>query len=371
MKNLITLSILFLGTLFSLAQIVALEEKFPLPNDLSESSGAIFFNNRLITHNDSGNENRLFEVDTLSGEILRTVTISNATNVDWEDLSQDESHIYIGDIGNNSGDRRDLTIYKVSKSSYLNATSVSAEVINFSYFDQTNFSPKLNNTEWDAEALVSIDSDHLILVTKNWVNQVSNAYLISKTSGTHIVNPLPTSLSNAGLITGGTYHPSSGKVYLVGYSTLISPFVWILEGFSGNDIFSGNKTKIDLSSLSFEQVEAIGFADTNRCFITSESFNVSSISDFGKLIAFNTEENPAISPEPLEGVQLYPNPSSEFVNFSNLSSIESYTLYDSWGKAIRTDRPLVQNNKINIRNLIPGVYYIKLKSGRSYTFIKQ
>jgi hypothetical protein len=33
--------------------------------------------------------------------VLRTVAITNATNVDWEDIAQDASYIYIGDIGNN------------------------------------------------------------------------------------------------------------------------------------------------------------------------------------------------------------------------------------------------------------------------------
>ncbi|MGB5458743.1 MAG: T9SS C-terminal target domain-containing protein, partial [Eudoraea sp.] len=46
-----------------------------LPEDVLESSGLIYYNNKLITHNDSGNSPRLYEVDTLSSQIIRTITI--------------------------------------------------------------------------------------------------------------------------------------------------------------------------------------------------------------------------------------------------------------------------------------------------------
>ena len=42
-----------------------------LPPEVSETSGLLFFNNLLITHNDSGGEPLLYEVDTLTREIKR------------------------------------------------------------------------------------------------------------------------------------------------------------------------------------------------------------------------------------------------------------------------------------------------------------
>ena len=62
-----------------------------LPEDVPESSGLIFYNNRLITHNDSGNLPRLYEMDTLSSQVIRTIRIDNATNIDWEDITQDDN----------------------------------------------------------------------------------------------------------------------------------------------------------------------------------------------------------------------------------------------------------------------------------------
>ena len=133
MKKTIIVSAFILGTFTGIAQIVNVEEKFDLPTILSESSGAIFFNDKLIIHNDSGNENKLHELDTITAAVTRTVTVTNATNTDWEDIAQDDLSIYIGDIGNNSGNRTNLKIYKILKSDYQNSTNVTAEIINFSY----------------------------------------------------------------------------------------------------------------------------------------------------------------------------------------------------------------------------------------------
>jgi hypothetical protein len=72
-----------------------------------------FCNNNIITHNDSGGQANLYEINASTGA-LRTVAITNATNVDWE-YAQDASYIYIGDIGNNFGNRTDLKIYKISR----------------------------------------------------------------------------------------------------------------------------------------------------------------------------------------------------------------------------------------------------------------
>ena len=110
MKRTFSLFVFVLGTFGIMAQISGASQKFALPGSLNESSGAIFFNNRLITHNDSGGEAKLYELDTISGIIEREVTILNATNVDWEDITQDETSIYIGDFGNNNGNRTDLKI---------------------------------------------------------------------------------------------------------------------------------------------------------------------------------------------------------------------------------------------------------------------
>lgn len=67
---------------------------------------------------------------------------------------------------------------------------------------------------------------------------------------------------------------------------------------------------------------------------------------------------------------IYPNPTSDFIEISSLTKTENYTIYDILGTKIRTG--IISNNeKINIQNLTNGLYYIKLKNGKSLKFIKE
>lgn len=367
MKKIIVITAFILGTFNAISQITNVEEKFDLPIILSESSGAIFFNDKLIIHNDSGNENRLYELDTISGLVTRTVTVTNATNVDWEDIAQDDTSIYIGDIGNNSGDRTDLKIYKINKSNYLISNNVTAEIINFSYSDQIDFASNPNNTEWDAEALISFDSNNLILFTKNWVNGITKAYSIPKNNGTFTINPLITTLTSGGLITGATYNPSTEKVYSIGYNSVLQPFVWVSENFTNNEVFSGTNTQTFLTSLGFEQLEAITHIEANRYFITSESFNIPPFSDNGKLVSFTTNDNVlSIIEHPTSEVILYPNPVKNvlFIDGQEFTSIE---IYDTKSTLVYRG----YNQKINISELNKGLYLVKINLKDHTYYIKK
>ena len=366
MKTILTLSTFVLGICNATGQISGVVEKFALPANLTESSGAIFYNDKLITHNDSGNENKLYELDTISGSVTRTITISNATNTDWEDITQDDTSIYVGDIGNNSGNRTDLKIYKISKNDYINSTSVTAETIAFSYSDQTDFIANLNNTEWDAEALVSFDATNLILFTKNWVTGITKGYLVPKTQGTYSLTPLTTTLTSGGLVAGGTYNSLTGKLYLVGYTSLLQPFVWVSESFSGNDVFSGTNTQTLLTSLGFEQTEGIAYVNENRYFVTSESFS-QIISDYAKLIAFSTNDTAlSINSNEIANNVLYPNPVNDLLHISN-EGIHAVEIYDM--KLAR----LYQGNdtQIDMSRFGKGVYLIKIYLNNDLPMIKR
>ena len=146
----------------SFGQDFTLTEKFELPNQVEETSGLLYYNNKIITHNDSGSDANLYEIDPENGEITRVVTVVNATNIDWEDLGQDDTYIYIADIGNNNGNREDLKIYKILKSDFISSTNVTSQEITFSYEDQTDFSSQPNNSNFDAEAICVYQDQILI-----------------------------------------------------------------------------------------------------------------------------------------------------------------------------------------------------------------
>jgi hypothetical protein len=57
-----------------------------------------------------------------------------------------------------------LKIYKISKEDYDDADDTAAAEI-ISYINQLDFTPKLNNTNWDAEGLISY-GDKLLIFSK-------------------------------------------------------------------------------------------------------------------------------------------------------------------------------------------------------------
>jgi len=165
------ISSLFLILIFSpivvISQIVSPVSE--LADEINETSGLIFLENKIITHNDSGDGPMLYEIDSINGQISRKVVIENAINTDWEDICYDDEYIYIGDFGNNYGNRTDLKVYKISRGDYFNNDTVTAAVIKFSYKEQIDFSEQLLETNFDAESILSID-DSLYIFSKNYGN---------------------------------------------------------------------------------------------------------------------------------------------------------------------------------------------------------
>ena len=102
LKTFLFLTILTFKITYNQAQISNFKEKFALPEKVKETSGLLFLDGKIITHNDSGDDANLYEIDSLSGTILRTISTANAKNVDWEDLAENDTHLFITDIGNNN-----------------------------------------------------------------------------------------------------------------------------------------------------------------------------------------------------------------------------------------------------------------------------
>jgi len=238
-----------------------------LDTKLNETSGLLWWNNQVWTHNDSGGEPALFAVDAATGKITKKVTVSNATNIDWEDIAQDNTYIYIGDIGNNAnGNRRDLKIYKVRKSDVSTKATVKASIINFSYDDQTNFTPTgSNNTNFDCEALIAY-GDSLFLFSKDWIDNKTRLYKLPKKPGTYKAANIG-ELNVQGLITGADIIAAKKVIVLTGYNAVVTPFIYLLYDFTGNHFFAANKRKAGISQ-SFLQAEGI-------CAISNTDFYMS------------------------------------------------------------------------------------------------
>ncbi len=246
-----------------------------LPSTLNETSGLVMFDGLLWTINDSGNPAEIYQIDTADGQVLKVVKITNAQNHDWESLAQDDSSVYIGDFGNNAGNRTNLQILIISKSDLLQNANNSAEAqfIRFTYPDQTDFSSKFNSNNFDCEAFVYFnDSFHLF--TKNWGDKQCKHYTLVSDTGTYVANFIG-QFNADGLITDASIN-EMGNIVLLGYKNtrgkFYTSFAWLFSANNGIISFTENKRRIEFGSvLHVGQSEGIFLKNDNSAFISSES----------------------------------------------------------------------------------------------------
>lgn len=244
---------------------------FELPSEVRETSGLVFYNEKLWTHNDSGGEAILYGIDTSTHEIVSRVVVSNAINVDWEEITTDKEYLYIGDFGNNRGNRKDLAIYRIGldQLAVSGDHTVVAEKIDFYYPEQNNFKAG-NNHNFDCEAFVAFDNK-LYLFTKNRIDQHTQLYSLPSTPGNHAARLIET-FNSIGLVTGAALNTERMELVLIGYVQKVwTPFLWILFDFEEDDFFGGNKRRIDFVNLTTTQTEGICLFDSMNYFISAES----------------------------------------------------------------------------------------------------
>ena len=350
---------LFISVAFQ-AQEITLQTS--LDSQVDETSGLIYLEGRLITHNDSGGEAALYEIDENSGNVVRTVQITNASNVDWEDIALDDEYIYIGDFGNNNGNRTDLKIYKISQADYLSSTTVSAEVIQFSYADQSDFTSAPQSTNFDAEGLIAYKGS-LYLFTKNWLDNRTHIYEIAKNPGTFSVERIDEFNSN-GLITGATFNTLSGIVVLTGYAGF-QPFVIELTGFTGGKFSNGTIERYDVNPplTSSVQIEGIASVERRKYYLSAER------NALGKPSLYVLQSTTlSLGDEERLNELVYPNPFHEVLHFRPELNIDRVEIYDAVGQRVfQSDRP---NRSISLENLNHGIYIIRIYSEGNSSSIK-
>ncbi|EGV43581.1 T9SS type A sorting domain-containing protein [Bizionia argentinensis JUB59] len=74
--------------------------------------------------------------------------------------------------------------------------------------------------------------------------------------------------------------------------------------------------------------------------------------------------------ETVTQLNLYPNPSNEYIIISGLNKSENYVIYNTIGTEIGNGIISKQEN-INIQNLTNGLYFLKLKNGSTFKFLKK
>lgn len=250
---------------------ISLRTVCSLSDTLLETSGLIHFNGQFWSLNDGGNTPAIYSFDSISGRILHTTIVKNATNVDWEEMTQDSFHLYIGDFGNNAGNRKDLCIYKIKKASMdlsKSTDTVIAEKIRFEMADQINFNLPSQGHDYDLEAMFH-HQNKLHLFTKNWADNACRHYVCPTDTGFYSLSPKD-SFSDFGLVTGASIN-NKGVIALVGYGKVdYKSFIWLIWDYKDSNYSSGNKRRFETgNAIKPGQNEAIVFINS-KLYISSE-----------------------------------------------------------------------------------------------------
>lgn len=175
---------------------------------IAESSGLLWWRDRLITTNDSGDEAVLYVADRTGRETARLrYADSDPTDVEALALGPDGT-IWVGDIGDNAQQRSTITVVRVPSPPLDHDDRVSGTRYDLRYPDGPH----------NAEALlVHPTTGAFYVVTKALVGAIYRAPQPLRADGVNAlayVGPAPA------IVTDATFAPGGAQVYLRGYASV-------------------------------------------------------------------------------------------------------------------------------------------------------
>ncbi len=326
--------------------------------------------NVLWTHNDSGDQARLFAFN-LQGSHLGVYNIDGIVNRDWEDIAvgpgpdDNETYIYIGDIGDNSAQHDLKFIYRIpepmvdSNQAPLDTAISLAETITFQYPDGNR----------DAETLMVDPLTKDIYIISKRESQVRVYLAAYPQSTTQTITLEQVATLNLTLTVGGDISPSGLEILIKTYTTMNywcrTPEQTLSQAFENEPV--------TVPYISELQGEAVGWTSDQMGYytISEEPGGIPAhLYFYPRLITSvaNNEEN--ISSFQL--AQNYPNPFNPVTKIrfflSNTSNV-TLKIYDVLGHHIET---LVDNRitagqhevEWNATGIASGVYLYQLQTDR-------
>lgn len=275
MKNQVLYFLVFLfGIQISAQKVESLNLKkykmAVLSDSLQESSGLTNLDGKLFSFNDSGNTSEIFEIKAGSPYIEKTFQ-TGLKNIDWEAITNDGENFYIGEFGNNLGTRKDLKVYRIP---FRNDSLIvdSIKTIPFFYPEQTDFTPKNINNNFDAEAMIFLDGN-IHLFTKEWITNTVSHYVIDKNRKENQPAQKLESFDTGFVVTDASVFEN--KLYVVGYTKKASVYMMIFEkDETGNLFFNKPLKKYSLGrAYNVGQIEGIT-ATEKGIYISGERFSI-------------------------------------------------------------------------------------------------
>ena len=247
---------------------------------LSEASGVAASRRargRIWTHNDSG-QPVLVALDT-GGRAVGQTRLTGVTVEDWEATAVGPcpagSCLYIGDIGDNRGARKRVTLLRLPEPDGVSAEAAVQEIFHATYPDGPH----------DAEALLVTPKGDILIVTKDAAKTVG-VYRFPRDmqSGatvmlTRVGKPAASrAVSLPERVTDGAVSPDGAWVALRTNRTL--------HFYTASDLLSGNwqeRASMNLSDLGEPQGEGVAFADNSTLYLVGEGGGRSRAGTFARL----------------------------------------------------------------------------------------
>ena len=102
---------------------------------------------------------------------------------------------------------------------------------------------------------------------------------------------------------------------------------------------------------------------TPSSYKTADSQSVSIWGSPSALSTDNVKENEL-------KIRVYPNPSSDFIKVTGITTSEKYSIYNILGAKVK-EGSVLNKQEINVKNLISGLYFIQLESRSTIKFMKE
>lgn len=288
---LLTLALLFscktgnLAPSLSESSFLSAQDRGVIENlHLIEASGIVAsrkFSGYYWSHNDSGNPNVIYLVDS-TGKGVKEVEIKGAVNRDWEDISlfvekNGTSTIFIGDFGDNNAAWPFCTLYWLTepdiKSISTNSTAPSSSItftlpdgsrdVECMLVDQITKDVYLISKRDAKKRLYKISASQLVAsqrVMAEYIQELNVSIPVSSDN----------TIARAAYITSGTISPDNSEIIIKSYTNL---YYWRRK--SGETIPEAlARPAKSIDYLLEPQGEAVGFKASGNGFVTlSESFN--------------------------------------------------------------------------------------------------
>lgn len=252
-------------------------DRFILDEKIEEISGLLIDEQNYWGVNDSGGEPEIYLFRKERPQILKTVRFKGESNNDFEVITENDSLIFVGDVGNNYGNRKDLKFLYFNKKR-LNGNKyqeVEVKEIPFFYPEQKDYSSRVYRHNFDLEAAF-FDEGKLHLFTKQWGDMKTRHFTLDIISGKQPAW-LIEEYDSKFLITDAAviYKGDKKRMAWVGYDKKGQAYLMITT-IDKKDIhfFKGEKS---IYSLGFGgdlgQIEGIAFRNWNEVCYSAEAFD--------------------------------------------------------------------------------------------------